>query len=194
MISFLKSHNIHPAWPGLAGALLLLFAALWLLPDPAAAPGYFPGGLPAAPPYLSDTAVGQWGSTALARPLFTPGRHAADQPGASADSALPRLSAIILVDGTGTAVFSANGQKPHLVNQGGNIDGYELSRITPDHIELSGPDGVHSLHPRFSTAAASAATPLGGTPLPPQFAPMPGQTQTSLPPSSNPALMIEQNF
>ncbi len=168
MISFLKSHNIHPAWPGLAGTLLLLFAILWQLPDPAAAPGYFPGGLSAAPPYLSDAAVGQWGSTALARPLFSPGRHAADQPGASADSSLPRLSAIILVDGTGTAVFSADGQKPQLVNQGGNIGGYVLNRIAPDHIELSGPDGVHTLHPRFSTTAASTATPPGGTPPPPQ--------------------------
>lgn len=167
MIAFQKAQNIHPAWMGMASTLLLLLAALWLLPGHSPAPGHIPAGPAATPPDLSGTAASQWGSTALARPLFIPGRQPAGQPGTSTDSSLPRLSAIILVGGHGMAVFSASGKKPQLVNQGGRIGGYELARVTPGYIELSGPDGLHRLRPQF--------TPVSGQPPPP---PNPSGTPT----------------
>jgi hypothetical protein len=187
--------------PVLAAVLLGLLAGLWLLPGPSTAPPRIAAALSAAAPGATDSAIGQWGDTALARPLFSPARRPADQAGGTADGALPRLSAIILTGATGMAVFAADGQKPQLVGQGGVIGGYVLNRIAPDHIELSGPGGMLILHPQFSNAATAAAsgtasdtTTSDRQAIPPQFAPFPGQTQPAFNPSSNPALMIEQNY
>lgn len=167
------------ALPVLAGSLFLLLAVSWLLPGPAAAPWHVPAAMPAATADAAAVSVSQWGDTALARPLFNPGRRPLDQPGAMADGSLPRLSAIIISGGTSAAVFAGDGQKPQVVSAGGAIGGYVLKRITADHVELTGPDGTLTLHPQFAAAAASAAGPAASPPLNP---------------SSNPALMIEQNF
>lgn len=176
------------ARPALAGTLMLLLAALWLLPGPTASTPPLPALLPAAPPDATDAAISQWGNTALARPLFNPGRRPADQPGAAADGSLPRLSAIIVTAGGSAAVFAADGQKPQVIAQGDSIAGYVLNRIAPDHVELSGPGGPLTLRPQFAGAAAA------GTASPPPATPPPGQTLIPLNPSSNPALMIEQNY
>jgi len=173
------------ARPVLAAAFLLLLAALWLLPGPAAPARHLPAMLPAASPDATDAMISQWGSTALARPLFNPGRRPLDQAGASTDGSLPRLSAIIITGGTSAAVFAADGQKPQVVSQGGTIGGYVLNRIAPDQVELSGPGGTLTLHPQFTASPAGTAN----------SSPPPGQIiNPALNPSNNPALMIEQNF
>jgi hypothetical protein len=182
------------AWPALAGALLVLLAAAWLVPGPAAAPRHLPAVITPAAPQAPGAMVSQWGGTALARPLFSPGRRPQDQQGATADGTLPRLSAIIVSGGTGAAVFAASGQRPQVVNQGGTIGGYVLNRIAPDHIELAGPAGTLTLHPQFTPAAAAATAPAN-PPTSPPGGQTGGQTgEAVLNPSSNPAVMIEQNF
>jgi hypothetical protein len=189
------------ALPLLAGGLLLLLAVFWLVPGPSAVSGRVPAAISAAAPDVTDAAIGQWGGTVLARPLFTPGRRPADQAGGNADGSLPRLSAIILSGGAGMAVFAADGRKPQVVGTGGVIGGYVLVRVTADHIELTGPAGALTLRPRFAASDAQA----GSAPAPPvvvstpaqqlqEFPPMPGQTQPAFNPSSNPAMMIEQNY
>ncbi len=180
------------ARPVLAGTLSLLLATLWLWPPPAAPTRHLPALLPPASPDTTDTAISQWAGTALARPLFTPGRRPADQAGAATDGSLPRLSAIIITGATRAAVFAADGQKPQVIDQGGTIDGYALNRIAPDHVELTGPDGTLSLRPQFTAAAATSSSSTSSPP--PPDSPAPGQTQPALNPSSNPALMIEQNY
>ena len=180
------SRYTHLARPVLAGALFLLLVTAWLWPAPTAPSRQLPAMMSPATADATDAAISQWGSTALARPLFNPSRRPLDQPGATADGTLPRLSAIIITGGTSAAVFAADGQKPQVVRQGDTIGGYVLNRITPDHVELSGPGGTLTLHPQFASATAATATPAS---------PPPGQsTDPALNPATNPALMIEQNF
>lgn len=172
------------ARPALAGLLLMLFAAEWLIPGPAAPGARLAPAIPTAvADAAADAAIGQWGDTALARPLFSPSRRPAAQAGTDTDGSLPRLSAIIITAGGKSAVFAADGQKPQVVAEGGEIGGYRLQSIAPDKVDMLGPDGAITLRPQFSTPAAATAAPAA---LP--------ATNPALNPASNPALMIEQNF
>ena len=176
--------RMQHALPVLAGGLLLLLAAEWAWPGPATPDLRAAPAIPAAvADAAADAAIGQWGDTALARPLFSPDRRPAAQVGADTDGTLPRLSAIIITGGGKSAVFAADGQKPQVVAEGGEIDGYRLQSIGPDSVEMLGPDGTITLRPQFSTPAAAATAPAA---LP--------ATNPALNPASNPAIMIEQNF
>jgi hypothetical protein len=147
------------ALPGIAVALTVLLAAELLLPGPGADTGRVALGIPAATPDQgADADISQWGDTILARPLFSANRRPADQPSASTDNTLPRLSAIIIIGGTRTAIFAAPGQKAQLVHQGGTINGYQLQNIAPDKVRLLGPDGAVTLRLQLiHTAPATAA-------------------------------------
>jgi hypothetical protein len=142
----------------------------------------------------ADAAAGQWAAVALARPLFTPGRRPLGQP-AAADASLPRLSAIIFTGAAGRAVFAADGQKPLVVGPGGIIAGYVIKRVAPDHVELTSSGGTLSLRPQFTGAAPAAAAATAAATDNQQAGPPSGQiTEPILNPSTNPALMTEQNF
>jgi hypothetical protein len=152
--------------PGLAAALALLFVGEWLLPGPGAVPPTSMLAVPAAvSDYATDHLVGQWGDTVLARPLFNPDRRPASEVSTGTGTDLPRLSAIIITGGMRAAVFAADGQKPQVVQAGGTISGYQLLHVTPNSVDMLGPDGTVTLRPQFITAAptgpaaASASTP-----------------------------------
>jgi general secretion pathway protein N len=145
------------ALPLLACTLLLLLAAEWLLPGPAAL-AWQPH--PTIPVAVADTStdanITAWTSTILARPLLSPSRRPAPQPGTAVSETLPRLSAIIVIGGTRHAIFAASGQKPQLVAQGGEIGVYRIETVAPDKVDLLGPNGPVTLKPQFIPAAAPA--------------------------------------
>jgi len=148
------------ALPLLACTLLLLLAAEWLLPGPAALDWQPSPAIPVAVADIStDANIAAWTSTILARPLLSPSRRPAAQPGAAVSDILPRLSAIIVIGGTRHAIFAAAGQKPQLVAQGGEIGVYRIQTVAPDKVDLLGPNGPVTLKPQFiPTTAAPPAT------------------------------------
>jgi general secretion pathway protein N len=152
------------AWPGLAAGLALILALEWRPTGPGPAPQPLPV-LPAdAPMTASADAAKQWADTALARPLFAASRRP-DGSAAAPDSGLGRLSAIIIAEGSRSAIFAVQGQKPHIVAEGGEIGGYRLRRIGPDAVDLTGPSGPLTLHPQFPTPApAPTVQPLPAAP------------------------------
>jgi hypothetical protein len=140
------------SWPALATAFGLLFAAELLLPGPAAQTPHESLVIPpTAPDETANANISQWGNTALARPLFNADRRPVSTANTDADGALPRLSAIIVTGRTSSAIFSASGQKPQVVREGDEIDGYRIEAIAPDGVKLTGPDGLVTLHPQFET-------------------------------------------
>ena len=145
--------------PVLAGFLALLLAAEWLLPGPSGAASQQ---RPAIPSAMADAAndadIAQWTSTILARPLLSPSRRPAAQPGQTVDDSLPRLSAIIVIGGTRQAIFAAAGQKPQLVAEGGEIGVYRIETVAPDKVDLLGPNGKVTVKPQFIPAAAAPAS------------------------------------
>jgi hypothetical protein len=145
------------ALPALAALLAVLLLAELALPLPGIAPSPPPPMPPAVANGADDAGAGQWSETALARPLFDPSRHPADQ--GSGDDGLPRLSAIIVTNGTRSAIFAADGQKPQVVGEAGTISGYRVRAILPDQVRLDGPSGALTLHPQFITSSPA----LSGT-------------------------------
>jgi hypothetical protein len=142
-----------------AAALALMLAAELLLPGPR---GITLNKMPAIPAALpgnpANEVVGQWGNTALERPLFYPDRRPTSEPGADTSTGLPRLSAIVIIGHTRAAIFAAGGQKPRVAAIDDTIDGYRLERIEPDSVELLGPDGTLTMRPQFITAPPANQT------------------------------------
>lgn len=144
--------------PVLAAALTLFLAVEWFLPRPGIVSPYNLAAIPVAQPdSAADATIGQWGDTALSRPLFHPDRRPVVAVGADTSTSLPRLSAIIIIGNKSAAVFVADGQKPQIVGTGGTIDGYRLERIAPNGVELLGPTGDQTVRPQFTTT-----TPANG--------------------------------
>ena len=146
------------AWPGVAAALTLLIAGECLMPGPGSTASSRTLVVPAAAPdTMTDQAVGQWGDTSLARPLFHPDRRPTIVANANTGTSLPRLSAIVIIGENRAAIFAADGQKPQVVAAGSSIDGYQLTRITPGSVELLGAGGTVTLRPQFISAAGTAS-------------------------------------
>jgi general secretion pathway protein N len=141
-------------WPALTALLAALLLAELALPLPGIAPQHLPS--PTVNPNIpqTDAAVSQWSETALARPLFASSRRPADQ--GSSDDGLPRLSAIIVTNGTRSAIFSTDGQKPQILGEGGTVGGYRVRAILPDQVQLDGPSGPLTLRPQFITPPPAA--------------------------------------
>jgi len=143
--------------PGVAAGLAVLLAAELLLPGQSAPTLSAAPTIPAATAdNASDALVSGWGDTILARPLFSPSRRPDDQASATASQTLPRLSAIIVIGATRSAIFAAPGQKPINVSEGGAIDGYRVMSIAPNRVDLLGAGGALALHPQFVTPAPAA--------------------------------------
>jgi hypothetical protein len=147
------------AMQAVAAALALMFAAELLLPGPRViSPNKMPAIPAALPGNPANEIVGQWGNTALERPLFYPDRHPMSEAGADASTGLPRLSAIVIIGRTRAAIFAADGQKPQVATIDDTIDGYRLERIEPDSVELLGPDGTFAMRPQFIAAPPASQT------------------------------------
>jgi len=140
------------ALPGLAGVLGLVLAAE-LLTGPETTEPQSLGGLPAArrAAAAQEPMVERWATTALARPLFSADRR--PQRDDKATTGLARLTAIVIADGARRAIFAADGQKPRIVPEGGEIGGYKLLHITGDSVQLGGTAGTLTLHPIFHVVA-----------------------------------------
>ncbi len=149
----------------LAGVLVIAAAAELLAPaadvTSAAAPVSITGAGAAALVSASDT--GTWQNAILARPLFRPDRKPLTAAPAMVAAALPRLTAIVMTAAGASAIFDGDDGKPVIVVTGGNVAGYKIQSISPDRVELAGPDGRTVLRPQFASPAAAAAA--GTTPI-----------------------------
>ncbi len=154
-MNLLKPNAILPA---LAAALALLLAAEWLLPGGAPPPRIMPAIPVPGAGTQADAAVGQWATTILARPIFSPDRRPPAVAEANTVVVLPRLTAIIITPSTRRAVFLAPGGKALALGPGGEVAGYELKSITAGSVVLLGPDGgITTVRPQFLTPAAANA-------------------------------------
>jgi hypothetical protein len=135
--------------PVLAGLLGVILAAELLAGPEMAGPqrlARFPVARSGAPAY--EPVVAHWAETALARPLFSADRRPEQDD--KGTTGLARLTAIVIAGGTRRAIFAADGQKPLIVPEGGEIGGYRLLHITGDSVQLGGTAGTLTLHPKFN--------------------------------------------
>lgn len=102
---------------------------------------------------VTERLADRWARAVLARPLFSADRRpetvATDQT-----TVFTRLAGIIISGGSRSAIFAADGEKPEVVSEGGEIAGYRLLHISYDSVELVGSTGKLTLHPNFVGAAA----------------------------------------
>jgi hypothetical protein len=126
----------------------------------------------AAPPLSAPSAdhTGDWVTTALARPLFSPNRRAAAEVatvgGGRSVPGLPRLAGILVGPFGRTAIFATDGPKPIVVREGERVAAYTVKSIEATQVRLTGPDGTQVLYPSF--AAAAAPTRRVGQAAPPR--------------------------
>jgi general secretion pathway protein N len=121
---------------------------------------------PAAPaPSATPTASrGEaWSATLLARPLFAPGRRPVPVAASPVphETALPRLSGIVLSPGVRLAIFEVDhATRAIVVADGAPIDGWTVATIEADSVTLAR-DGSQSitLRPRFAGGTAAANLP-----------------------------------
>ncbi len=137
--------------PGMAALLGTVAVAECLAPAPPLP--LRPFTLPRPPAGTPGPPIDRWAATVLARPLFSPSRRP-DMAAAGQASSIARLTAIIIGQGSRSAIFAPEGGKPRIVQEGGVIDGYRLSKVRADSVELSAPGGMLMLRPEFPASAA----------------------------------------
>lgn len=102
---------------------------------------------------------GEWVSTILGRPLFSPDRRPSSVAAAVASlPGLPRLSGIMVGPFGRSAIFAADGAKPLVAQEGAQIAGYTVKAVEATQVRLIGPNGSVVLYPTFAAAAASRVT------------------------------------
>lgn len=115
----------------------------------------------------------------LERPLFSPGRRPAQQPGqpAAASEPLPRLAGTFVSPAGRRAVF-ATADKPTALDEGGRIGPWTVQAIKAGEVTLAGPGGVQTMSVIFDKPSAPAAPGTGapGTVAPGTGAPGTGAT------------------
>jgi hypothetical protein len=128
-----------------------------------------------------------WLQLALARPVFEPSRRPpAGQAVTSSAPVLPRLSGVWFTPEEREVFFAGPDGKSVVLREGGSIDGYTVQAIEPGQATLTGPDGLHVLHPSFdpnpqanatvSAVSGAGVRPFGvsglfASPAPPPIAP-----------------------
>jgi len=102
---------------------------------------------------------GEWVSTILGRPLFSPDRRPSSTAAAVAGlPGLPRLSGIMVSPLGRSAIFAADGAKPLVIQEGTRVAGYTVKAIEATQVRLVGPNGNVVLYPSYAPASASRVT------------------------------------
>jgi hypothetical protein len=104
----------------------------------------------------------------LARPLFALDRRPKAGPAAvgTAGDHMPRLAGILIDPPQRHAIFQPSGDgKPLSLIEGDQVAGWQIERIAPDGVTLTGPQGSETLLPKPDPNAPRAFLP-GGMPLP----------------------------
>ena len=144
---------------GIAG--LAAVVALEVINAPQGTVEALPSRAAATPPAKSVSAdhSGEWVSSILGRPLFSPDRRPSSAAAAVAGlPGLPRLSGIMFGPFGRSAIFAPDGAKPLVAQEGARIAGYTVKAIEATQVRLSGPNGSIVLYPTFAAAAASRVT------------------------------------
>lgn len=106
-------------------------------------------------------------TTALARPLFSstrrPPQSASAGSAADNDLADRRLTGIVTTPAHRMAIFAVSGDKPLMVAEGDEMNGWHVESITPREVSLTGPSGTKILQPKLdpNLVAPPAAAPIG---------------------------------
>jgi hypothetical protein len=161
----------------LAAAALLGTLALEL--DQGAADGTAPiamppagSALPAEPAQAPPAnRAGEWVTTILARPLFSPGRRPPPledvQSSAAKSDILPRLTGILVSPAGKTAIFAdPSGGKPIVLREGDRIGAFTVQAIEAGQVTLTGAEGTQVLRPAFERGSAASASPLQAAAVP----------------------------
>lgn len=112
-----------------------------------------------------------WLQLALARPVFEPSRRPpSGQATTRSAPTLPRLSGVWVTQEEREVFFAGPDGKSVVLHEGGSIDGYMVQNIEPGQATVTGPDGLHVLHPSFdpnpqTNATVSAASGAGVRPF-----------------------------
>jgi hypothetical protein len=145
---------------GVAG--LAAVVALEVINAPQGTVGSLPSRAAAIPPSAKSVSAdhsGEWVSSILARPLFSPDRRPSSAAAAVAGlPGLPRLSGIMFGPFERSAIFAPDGAKPIVAQEGARIAGYTVKAIEATQVRLIGPSGSTVLYPTFAAAAASRVT------------------------------------
>ena len=97
--------------------------------------------------------------TLLARPLFSPTRRpdraaVAAEDGVRPTVDLPRLSGILISGDRRQAMFQAEGDdKPTVLEEGGEVAGWQVQKISDFTVVMSGPGGPRTVKPEFDPNA-----------------------------------------
>ncbi len=156
-----------------------------------------------APTADSDALV----AAILERPLFSASRRppAPPEPEAAPDDddadktpeLTSRLAGVMIRPDEREALFAGAGEKPIAVQVGGQIDGWTVSAIEPDHVELTSAGGTRSVEPTKgartdlavvrppAAAKPAAAKPQAQKPPPTPVAARNGVAAAVNPPTGN---------
>jgi hypothetical protein len=163
-------HHLQIALGGLCIGLLALIIGEAALESPAhgLSPDGDQRGAAAAPPQdQSVLDADALATTILERPLFSRGRR----PPPDAESATPalraRLAGIMFGPQRSEALFARDGEKPLVLTEQQEIEGWTVTAITADGVVLTSALGERILKPtgvaaKGQTAKPQAASPAGG--------------------------------
>jgi general secretion pathway protein N len=145
-----------------AGLVLLIIGEMTLLDvGGAVAPSPPPAAMPAQTAAIFSPANAV--ETILSRPLFQPGRR---PPGGAlpmrGDTALPRLTGLVVDGDRRIAVFQPAGDKPVELKEGDSIAGWTIQTIGHRQVVLQKPGGTMTIEPAKEMSGAAAA--IGQTP------------------------------
>jgi hypothetical protein len=122
---------------------------------------------PAALAALQAEQLQAWLQTALARPLFEPGRrpvHGVSAPKITTAPRLPRLAGVLITPDHRQVIFAGGDGKPIIVGEGANVEGFVVQTISAGQVTVVGPNGVQVLHPSFDPDRRPPPTPLAIAP------------------------------
>ncbi len=123
-------------------------------------------------PLAQNDRRGEWVSTTLARPLFSPDRRPPAAAGVPASVDIPRLSGILITPSGRSAIFAPAGAgKPVVATEGTALGPYIVKLIGPDEVTIVGPSGPRSLHPAFDPASAPVRHAPATMLVPPRLGP-----------------------
>jgi hypothetical protein len=136
-------------------------------------------------------------AASLARPLFSntrrPPQSTSTGDAADTDLADKRLTGIVTTPVRRIAIFAVTGDKPLMVAEGEDVNGWRIESITPREISLSGPGGAKTLQPKLdpNLAPPPGQPPIGpGAPNLPPGARPPGPAAAAAGRAPNPVVPV----